>query len=107
MPWRLICFILIFAVFLVFIAFNLDNNCNINLIAKEFTAVPIYLTALTSFVIGMLCAIPFIISVRKKKDGDKPAASGKKGFFGFGKAAAEPESSGGAFPNPENTVHGE
>jgi hypothetical protein len=77
MPWRLIGFIIIFAIFLVFIAFNLQNTCNINLIFRVFPEVPVYLTAFSSFILGMFCAIPFILSIRKKKDGKEPPVAEK------------------------------
>ncbi|MDR1445710.1 MAG: hypothetical protein LBI90_02315 [Treponema sp.] len=92
MPWRLIGFILIFAVFLVFIAFNLQNNCDINLIFRVFPEVPVYLTAFSSFILGMFCAIPFILGIRKKKSGKEFAANGKpKKKFPWSKTAEKEE----------------
>jgi uncharacterized integral membrane protein len=67
MPWRLIGFIILFAIFLVFIGFNLENNCNISFGFKEVERVPVYLTAFASFVFGMLCTIPFAVFFRVKK----------------------------------------
>jgi len=72
MPWRLIQFIVIFAIFLVFTGFNLANKCNISFGFKELTDVPVYLTAFTTFILGMLCALPFIIKVRSKKKKGAP-----------------------------------
>jgi uncharacterized integral membrane protein len=71
MPWRLIGWILILGVFLVFIALNLGNSCSISFGFHTFSSVPVYLTALSSFVLGLLCAIPVMISIRfgKKKGG--------------------------------------
>ncbi|MDR1174884.1 MAG: hypothetical protein LBK83_05380 [Treponema sp.] len=77
MPWRLIGFILIFAIFLVFIAFNLQNSCDISLIFRVFPEVPVYLTAFSSFILGMLCAIPFILGIGKKKGGKEAAVKEK------------------------------
>jgi uncharacterized integral membrane protein len=76
MPWRLIGFILFFGIFLVFIAFNLGNNCDINFgFGVEFKDVPVFLTAFASFILGMLCAVPFVFSIRRKKK-DKTAGKG-------------------------------
>jgi uncharacterized integral membrane protein len=75
MPWRLIGFILLFGIFLVFIAFNLGNKCDINFGFRVFQEVPVFLTAFASFILGMLCAVPFIFSIRRKK---KDKAAGKK-----------------------------
>jgi len=71
MPKRLIQIIIIFAVFLLFIVFNLgdDYKCNI-WIFKTIHDVPVFLIAFFSFVLGMLCAIPFFIGhqIRKKRE---------------------------------------
>jgi uncharacterized integral membrane protein len=79
MPWRLIGFIFIFAVFLVFIAFNLGNNCDISFGFRVFRGVPVYLTAFSAFVLGMLAAIPFMLSFGFKKGREqKRKALGRK-----------------------------
>ncbi|MDR1099159.1 MAG: hypothetical protein LBL28_01625 [Treponema sp.] len=67
MPWRLIGFIVLLGIFLVFIAFNLDNRCDINFGFRVFQGVPVFFTVFSSFVVGMLCALPFAVSLRKKK----------------------------------------
>jgi uncharacterized integral membrane protein len=74
MPWRLIGFILLFGIFLIFIALNLDNRCDIRYWFTEgrvIKDIPVYLTAFASFILGMLCAVPFVFSLRRKKK-DKP-----------------------------------
>jgi uncharacterized integral membrane protein len=81
MPWRLIGFILLFGIFLAFITVNLGNVSDISFGFREFTGVPVYLTVFASFITGMLCALPFIFSLRKKKEkagkGGKPPKPGK------------------------------
>ncbi|MDR1948503.1 MAG: hypothetical protein LBQ38_03855 [Spirochaetaceae bacterium] len=67
MPWRLIGFVILFAIFLIFIGFNLGNSCDINFVFITVPQVPVYLTAFTSFVLGILWAIPFFASIRRKK----------------------------------------
>jgi len=67
MPWRLIVFIIIFAVFLVFITFNLDNRCDLNLVFRTFEQVPVFITIFTSFFLGLVCSLPFILLRKKKK----------------------------------------
>jgi uncharacterized integral membrane protein len=61
MPWRLIIAIVIFAVFLIFIAFNLDNRCNISFGFVKFNDVPVFLTVFVSFVFGIFCTLPFLL----------------------------------------------
>jgi uncharacterized integral membrane protein len=88
MPWRLVGFIILLGIFLVFIAFNLDNRCDINFGFRVFQGVPVFFTVFSSFVVGMLCALPFAVSLRQKKNGklgrDKkntdrpPSKAGKK-----------------------------
>ena len=70
---RLIAVIIIFAFFLVFIVFNLPNKCDISFGFKTFADVPVFVTALFSFVLGMLCTIPLILGIGKKHK--KPAKS--------------------------------
>jgi uncharacterized integral membrane protein len=92
MPWRLVGFIILFSVFLIFILSNLGNKCDISFINPEWTLkdVPVFLTVFSSFILGMLSAIPIIISMhlkRKKVQGSqslKPQKEkGKKKDGGF------------------------
>ncbi|MDR1576063.1 MAG: hypothetical protein LBS37_08670 [Treponema sp.] len=99
MPWRLIGLIIIFGIFLVFIAFNLGpgNKCDISFGFRTFSEVPVFLTAFSSFALGMLCALPFIISFRVKrkvKAGKEEAAQNAKKKGGKGEETA---ASGGGF----------
>ena len=56
MPWQLIKFIIIFALLLVFVFFNIDNKCDINFGFTKIHNAPVYLTVFTSFVAGMAAA---------------------------------------------------
>ena len=75
MPWRLIMLIVIIAVLLSFIGFNLSNTCDISLGFKTFHSVPVYLTIFGSFLLGMICSLPFIIfgSLKKEKQPETPS----------------------------------
>jgi len=68
MPWRLIIFIVIFAIFLVFISLNLEleNRCDINFGFAKLENVPVFVTIFVSFVLGLLSSIPLILHLRKK-----------------------------------------
>jgi len=77
MPWRLIVSIVIFVIFLTFITFNLDNRCDVNLGFAKFSNVPVFLTVFTSFVLGLVFALP--IAYRLK-------GGMRKGSLKFGKA---------------------
>jgi uncharacterized integral membrane protein len=72
MPWRLIVVIVIFAVFLAFITFNLENKCDINFWFKHgIEDVPVFITIFASFVLGLFCALSIILFYRKKHN-EKP-----------------------------------
>ena len=71
MPWRLIVFILIFAVVLAFITFNLGHKCDISFGFITFEAVPVFLTVFISFMLGLLSTLPFIITAGKKRNDKK------------------------------------
>jgi uncharacterized integral membrane protein len=72
MPWRLILFIIVFAVLLVFVTLNLDNRCNINFGFHRFEEVPIFLTVFISFSLGLICATPLVLHLRKKRKTEVP-----------------------------------
>jgi len=67
MPWRLIIMILVVAVFLVFVTFNLENKCEINFFGAKIPDVPIFITIFTSFVFGLLCSIPLVVLIMRKQ----------------------------------------
>ncbi|MDR1870084.1 MAG: hypothetical protein LBQ82_08890 [Treponema sp.] len=67
MPWRLILFIIIFAIFLVFITFNLDNRCDLTFGIIKFKQVPVFITVFTSFFFGLLCSLPFVLFGKSKR----------------------------------------
>ena len=71
---RLISVIVVFAVFLCFIIFNLPNKCDISLGFVAFKDVPIFLSALCSFVLGMLVSVPMMLF--RKKDKKLPLVPG-------------------------------
>ncbi|GHU81899.1 hypothetical protein FACS189468_5340 [Spirochaetia bacterium] len=76
MPWRLIVFILIFGLFLGFIGLNLENTCDISFGFTVIRGVPVYLTAFSSFIIGLLWSLPLVITRLKKKGRPKGTAVG-------------------------------
>jgi len=74
---RLISIIIVFAVFLSFIILNLPNKCDISLGFVSFKDVPIFLSVLSSFVLGMLVSVPMLL-FRKKKPTPLPPGPSKK-----------------------------
>jgi len=65
--FRFIVVIVVFLFFIGFIGFNLNNTCNISLLGiKVFHDVPVFLTSLCSFTLGILFALPLAF-IRHKK----------------------------------------
>jgi uncharacterized integral membrane protein len=94
MPWRLIGLIVILAVLLAFIGFNLDNTCAVSFGFTRIDNVPVYLTVFASFVLGMLMSVPFLVSFALRKKTPKapkkgaaeeplPVSGGDDGSFGI------------------------
>jgi uncharacterized integral membrane protein len=83
--WKLIGLALILVVFLGFIGLNLENRCAISFGFWETPEeVPVFLPVFAAFVLGILCSIPFAISVglkrsRKTKGRETPASKNKRG----------------------------
>jgi uncharacterized integral membrane protein len=63
----LIIFILVFALFLCFIIFNLGNASDVSLGFRNFHDIPVFVTALFSFALGMLFVLPVIFTVGRKR----------------------------------------
>ncbi|MDR1747924.1 MAG: hypothetical protein LBR47_02570 [Spirochaetaceae bacterium] len=66
MPWRLILFAVFLVLVIVFIGFNLGNTSDISLGFYTFLNVPVFMTVLLPFAVGMLIMVPF--SFGKKKN---------------------------------------
>jgi len=67
MPWRFLVFLVVFGVFLAFITFNLDNKCDISFGFTVIPNVPVFLTVFISYVLGLLCSMPFIFRAGIKR----------------------------------------
>ncbi|MCL2759221.1 MAG: hypothetical protein FWD22_03330 [Treponema sp.] len=90
MPWRFILVLIIFAVFLTFIMFNLDNRCDVNFGFTVVDEVPVFLTVFISFIIGVICAFPLVMHIKKKEKNKKPAPSAPAAKTNTPAAPAEP-----------------
>ena len=95
--WRLIVFILICALFLIFIVFNQENKSDISFGFKTYKDIPVFITSFSSFLVGMLFAAFFALSLgrKHKKSSHGPShdsqssgetnAAGPKKWWAFGK----------------------
>jgi uncharacterized integral membrane protein len=78
MPWKLIQFIVFFVIFLLFIGLNLENKCDIKFGTEKMVLkdVPVYFTVFCSFIVGMLCTLPFVFSFRSRRRVDTTQGKG-------------------------------
>ena len=94
MPLKLIGTIILLVLVTIFCGFNLEdaNKCDINLIFHTFKSVPVFLTVLSSFLIGIILMLPFAIF---KNGGKKNSKSEKteKSAKNTGNAAVEQKTS--------------
>ena len=67
MNWKLIYFLLIVLFLGLFAGFNMKNSCDISLIFYTFENVPVYVSNIFSFLIGLILTIPFFFGSKKKK----------------------------------------
>ncbi len=72
MPWKLILFLIFLVFTTIFVGFNLDNTCTINVIFKTFTDAPISIVVLISVIFGAFISALFMVGMKfsqtKKKD---------------------------------------
>lgn len=68
MPFRLIGTIILLLIVTIFAGANLDNRCDINFIFTKVQQVPVFLTAIVSFLIGAIIMIPFTFKRKCVKD---------------------------------------
>ena len=64
---RLISIIVVFVIFLCFIVFNLSNKCDVSFGFTTIKDVPVFLSALSSFVLGMFVTVPLMLFRKKSK----------------------------------------
>jgi uncharacterized integral membrane protein len=76
---RLLGFVLIFLVFISFIVLNLQHRSDLSFGFITFNDVPVFLSVLCSFMLGVLVAIPLAFSLSwKRRAGNKPSKKAGK-----------------------------
>ena len=66
MPWKLIFFITVMVIFVVFAGFNLENKTTISFGFASISDVPIFISLFFAFLLGILASIPIIFIQRRK-----------------------------------------
>lgn len=61
MLWRLILLVVICALVITFIGFNIENRSDISLVFMRFENVPIFISLFSAFLMGILVALPFML----------------------------------------------
>lgn len=77
---KLFSFVFFILVLTFFIGFNLENRCDISLIFYTFQDVPIFMSLLLAFSLGILAVIPYLFGSRKKpavKKAESPVVRGR------------------------------
>jgi uncharacterized integral membrane protein len=98
MPWRLLGLVLILAIFLAFIGLNLDNRCVISFGFWETKEpVPVFLPIFASFVLGLLFAIPFAVSINLRRSKKNKTGTSGKAPRGKGDISLEDIVAGGPY----------
>lgn len=77
MPWKLIFFILVLILVTLFIGFNLENACNISFGVYTLENVPVFMSILLSFALGILVMIPFLLFRPRNKKQKKETVNTK------------------------------
>jgi uncharacterized integral membrane protein len=82
MPWRMIFFLFIMLLVVLFIAMNVNHTSDISFGIVSWQDVPVYLSLFIAFSAGVLLTIPMVLLKRgRKKDNgfrSKKAKGGKK-----------------------------
>lgn len=78
MPWKMIFFLFIMLIFVLFIAFNVDNSSDISFGFASFTDVPIFISLFIAFSAGVVITIPMILMKGRKKRVEKSKKKQKR-----------------------------
>ena len=67
MPWRLITFVIILGLVVIFAGFNTTDTSNISFGVYVAEDVPIFISLFFAFAVGMVMMVPFLIGSTRKK----------------------------------------
>lgn len=83
MPWKLIGFVVLLVFATIFIGFNLNHRCDVSIGFTTFHDVPIFLSLLIAFVLGVLVMVPYtffksLSGPKQKKNQAEPQVLSEK-----------------------------
>ena len=67
MPIKLIGTIILLILVTIFAGVNLDNKCDITFVFYTFKDVPVFMTVIISFAIGLIVMLPFTFGRKRRK----------------------------------------
>ncbi len=66
MPWKMISLLVALIVAALFVGFNLDNRCDVSLMVYTFRNVPVCVSLLIAFAVGLAASVPFYLEASRK-----------------------------------------
>ena len=76
MPWKLVTLIIIMILAIVFVGFNLNNKGDISLVFISLKDVPVTLSTLSAYVLGLITALVLVLGknrrIKEKEAGSEP-----------------------------------
>lgn len=89
MPFRLVTFLAFIVLVALFLGFNLENRCDVSVVFRTFSDVPIAISLLFAYAAGVVSVIPILLgshrrknqqrSARERRAMEKAAAASRKG----------------------------
>ncbi|HNQ96716.1 MAG TPA: hypothetical protein PKH81_01370 [Treponemataceae bacterium] len=84
MPLKFLVFMIVMVFVAFFIGFNLENRCDISIVFHTYHDVPVVLSVLCAFILGVLVSGFSLLSSRKSPRKDqKPVKPSKKTPYGI------------------------
>ncbi len=75
MPWRLVAFIVILGLVVIFAGFNIGNSSDVSFGFQVVEDVPIFISLFFAFVVGVIVMTPFVVgrARRNRRRAEPPA----------------------------------
>ena len=78
MPWRLIAFLIVLTLVVLFAGFNITNESDISFGFYTLTKVPVFLSLFIAFLLGTFLVLPFAVRKRNAKASDQKSREVKQ-----------------------------
>ncbi len=88
MPIRLFFLVIVMVVLVTFIGFNVENRCDVSFAFYTLENVPVVVTILASFALGLVASLPFALRSRRRKAAVSKVPKVRKGRKGSAESDA-------------------